>query len=311
MIKRVLLGGSLLVLLGAVVALALSFSAERLPLVGAEPIFEIPPPTATQGVTLHAIPAGSMESTAGMAYRGGSLTEKRAFGMGGILVRHPQGDVLFDTGFGKDVDQHIKTIPLLMRLTSSYTKGPTVAEQLVAGGYDLKRLSGVIITHAHWDHVSGLPDLGASVILSKEEEAFIESGDEATTLIRSLPGVRYEPYNYLHGAYLGFEPSLDYYGDGSIVLVPVPGHTPGSIIAFVNTSDGKRYALIGDLVWQKEGVDLPAERPWISRRLVDKDPEQVRAAIVHMHRLQKQLPDLIVVPAHDQRVWEQLPRVPG
>ena len=186
MIKRVLLGGSLLVLLGAVVALALSFSAERLPLVGAEPIFEIPPPTATQGVTLHAIPAGSMESTAGMAYRGGSLTEKRAFGMGGILVRHPQGDVLFDTGFGKDVDQHIKTIPLLMRLTSSYTKGPTVAEQLVAGGYDLKRLSGVIITHAHWDHVSGLPDLGASVILSKEEEAFIESGDEATTLIRSL-----------------------------------------------------------------------------------------------------------------------------
>lgn len=311
MIKRVLLGGSLLVLLGAAVALALSFSAERLPLVGAEPIFEIPPPTATQDVTLHAIPAGSMESTAGMAYRGGSLTEKRVFGMGGILVRHPQGDVLFDTGFGKDVDQHIKTIPLLMRLTSSYNKGPTVAEQLVAGGYDLKRLSGVIITHAHWDHVSGLPDLGASVILSKEEEAFIEGGDEATTLIRSLPGVRYEPYNYLHGAYLGFEPSLDYYGDGSIVLVPVPGHTPGSIIAFVNTSDGKRYALVGDLVWQKEGIDLPAERPWISRRLVDKEPEQVRAAIVHMHRLQKQMPDLIVVPAHDQRVWEQLPRFPG
>ena len=95
------------------------------------------------------------------------------------------------------------------------------------------------------------------------------------------------------------------------MLVPGPGHTPGSIIAFVKTSDGKRYALIGDLVWQKEGVDLPAERPWISRRLVDKDPEQVRAAIVHMHRLQKQLPDLIVVPAHDQRVWEQLPRFPG
>jgi N-acyl homoserine lactone hydrolase len=311
MIKRVLLGGLLLVLIGAGVALAMSFSAERLPLVGAEPAFEIPSPPATQGVTLHAIPAGSMESTAGMAYRGGSLTEKRVFGMGGILVRHPQGDVLFDTGFGKDVDQHIKTIPLLMRLTSSYAKGPTVAEQLVAGGYDLKRLSGVIITHAHWDHVSGLPDLGASVILSKEEEAFIEGGDEAATLIRSLPGVRYEPYNYLHGAYLGFEPSLDYYGDGSIVLVPVPGHTPGSIIAFVNTSDGKRYALIGDLVWQKEGIDLPAERPWISRRLVDKDPEQVRAAIVQMHRIQKQMPDLIVVPAHDQRVWEQLPRFPG
>jgi N-acyl homoserine lactone hydrolase len=44
------------------------------------------------------------------------------------------------------------------------------------------------------------------------------------------------------------------WGDGSIVLVPAPGHTPGSIVAFIALPTGKRYALIGDLTWQLEGV---------------------------------------------------------
>ncbi len=290
------------------VALAMSFSAERLP-TGSAPLFAQPAPMATSGVTLAALPAGEMASTAGMAYRGGSLSENRVFQMGGILVRHPQGILLFDTGFGADVDEHVKTTPWLMRATSSYHKQTTVAEQLRNSGFNIDTLTGVVITHAHWDHVSGLPDLGrVSVLLTKEELAFIESKDPATALIRSFDNLSYAPYNFKDGPYLGFETSFDMFGDGAIVLVPAPGHTPGSIIAFINTSDGKRYALVGDLVWQKEGIDLPAQRPWIARKLVDDDEALVRDAIVHMHRIQQQMPDLLIVPAHDARVWASLPR---
>jgi hypothetical protein len=44
--------------------------------------------------------------------------------------------------------------------------------------------------------------------------------------------------------------------------------------------------------------------------LVDEDPEAVRSEIVHMHRLQKMWPELVIVPAHDRRVWDALPRFP-
>ena len=108
---------------------------------------------------------------------------------------------------------------------------------------------------------------------------------------------------------MGFDKSFDIYADGSVVFVPAPGHTPGSIFAFINTSDGKRYVLIGDTAWQSEGIDHPAEKPWLSRSLVDNDPPKVRALLVRLHQLQSQFPDLIVVPAHDRRIWETLPQL--
>ena len=49
-----------------------------------------------------------MYSSAGFAYRGGNLLEERIFSMGGILVEHPKGKLLFDTGFGKNVAEHFK-----------------------------------------------------------------------------------------------------------------------------------------------------------------------------------------------------------
>jgi N-acyl homoserine lactone hydrolase len=36
----------------------------------------------------------------------------------------------------------------------------------------------------------------------------------------------------------------------------------------------------------------------------------VRGLIVRMHQLQRALPGLVVVPAHDRRVWDTLPKLP-
>jgi N-acyl homoserine lactone hydrolase len=272
----------------------------------------LPIPTARgpAGMSLHALLAGKMYNQAAMAYRGGSFLEQRVFGMGAILVQHPRGRLLFDTGFGSQVDQHVLTTPWLMRVSSSYEKEPTVAAQLAAAGIAQDSLTAVVLTHTHWDHVSGLADLpDVPVWVTQSEHAFVDGGDAATALARKLGTQRYVDYGFADGAYLGFAHSRDVFADGSVVLVPAPGHTPGSIIAFINLPDGKRYALVGDLVWQTEGIDLPAEKPWIARRMVDQDAAATRELIVHMHQLQALMPELIVVPAHDRRVWEKLPRL--
>jgi N-acyl homoserine lactone hydrolase len=306
--KRILLLFVLLIVLG-VGALTWTFLPQDLDVPAASPM-AAPAPMTTANVEIKAILAGKMYSRAGLAYRGGSLFEERVFNMGAVLVKHPKGKLLFDTGFGRNVDAHFKTTPWLMQSTARFEKEPTVAAQLVSAGMAQNTLTGVVLTHAHWDHVGGLEDLpGVPVFVTQAELDFVNSGNALTALARQIGTKDYRVYPFDSGPYLGFDRSHDFFGDGSVVLVPAPGHTPGSIFAFITTSAGQRYVLIGDTAWQSEGVDRPAEKPWISRRLVDNDGAQVRGLLVRLHQLKRAMPDLIIVPAHDRRVWEQLPKV--
>jgi len=305
-VKRVLLA-LLVVLVVGIGALAISFTPQQLP-VPAEFHVDVPQANPPAQMTLSALRTGKTLSRGGFAYRGGSFSEERVFVMGGILVRHPKGTLLFDTGYGSSVDTHFRDTPLLLQLLSRYEKGRTAAKQLKAAGISSTDLTAVVLTHAHWDHVSGLEDLpDVPVWVNQQEMDFVKSGSDATLLARSLGTQNYRVYTFNGGPYLGFASSYDVFGDGSVVLVPAPGHTPGSIIAFVSLPSGKRYALIGDTAWQTEGVDLPAERPWLPRTLFDEDPASVRGLLVHLHQLKKAMPDLAIVPAHDSRAWDGLP----
>ena len=78
-----------------------------------------------------------------------------------MLIQHPKGDLLIDAGFGSHVAEHIAMLPRLVR--APYRASRTVSEQLDASGYDRDRLLGVLVTHSHWDHVSGLHELRVPV----------------------------------------------------------------------------------------------------------------------------------------------------
>lgn len=298
----------LLLLLGGLAALAWSFSPQTL----AAPEPAVAPLASSQvpaGLRIGVMHAGRMDSRALFAYRGGGLDE-RVFGMDAVVVEHPSGTLLFDAGFGRRVDAHAQTIPWLMRKLSKITPETPVVEQLRSAGMSLSRIKGVVLTHAHWDHVSGLDDLrGVPVWINQDELDFVRSGHPAARLAREL-ALSYEVYSFEGGPYAGFSASHDVFGDGSVVLVPAGGHTPGSIVAFIHLPGGPSYALVGDLAWQREGIDRPAERPWVSRMLVDDDAGGVRSALAQLHALKRAMPDLVVVPAHDRRVMETLPAWP-
>jgi glyoxylase-like metal-dependent hydrolase (beta-lactamase superfamily II) len=109
-----------------------------------------------------------------------------------------------------------------------------------------------------------MPDFkNTPVLISQNELKFINSCDKFTALARSFINTKYISYSFQQKAYLGFPLSYDFYGDGSIFIVPAPGHTPGSVIIFITLPAGKRYALIGDLAWQVEGVLELEERPYL------------------------------------------------
>src|SRR6516164_2569042 len=96
------------------------------------------------------------------------------------------------------------------------------------------------------DKVSGLPDYqGAPDRVTPEERKFICRGGSGQ-FGKPFTRIRYEEYGFEGGAYLGFPRSHDVYGDGSIVVVPAPGHTPGSVVVFLSLPSGTHYALVGD-----------------------------------------------------------------
>jgi glyoxylase-like metal-dependent hydrolase (beta-lactamase superfamily II) len=273
-----------------------------------EPLPRAEPPAE---MAILQIPTGIAPRRAGTAYRGGSLWDERECVMTATLVKHPKGDLLIDTGFGRHVKEQVRAAPSLAfrvrMLVTSYEPGCSAADQLDGAGYDRARLRAIVLTHAHWDHVSGIPDFpGTPVWLPSEERRFIEEGGPVTSLARGLSGVRYEEYSFDGGAYLGFPKSHDVYGDGSIVIVPAPGHTPGSVIVFLTLPSAKRFALIGDLVWQREGLTEREEKPWISR-YVDHDPLLLRESLLRMIAIAKGFPEITMVPAHDARGFAAIP----
>lgn len=300
-----------LVLLALLGALVYSFLPVRLdtPPAVARPL---PPAEPPPEMRLSALHTGLMRASTMFAYRGGSPLETYISGMSAILVQHPGGDLLIDSGFGRDVDAQFLTTPFLMQNLAEYEKSVPARDQLDVQGYDLSRLRGILITHAHWDHVSGVPDFPEiPVWLPAEEREFIRSDDPAAALAHGFEDVNYRVIDFPDGAYFGFPESHDVYGDGSVVVVPLSGHTPGHIGVFVTLPSGTRYAFVGDLVWMTEGLTRPAERPYIARRLVDHDPAEVRDGIRRMNILMRTHPDLIAVPAHDQRVLKTIPAYPN
>lgn len=303
--RRTGLAAAALLLDGALLAFLTSYCASPLPK-PAPFSGSLPPASPPSEMAVYRIPTGVIHHTASFGYRGGSFLERRDFAMTAALVSHPRGDLLVDSGLSRSIGSQLRLMSAGFRILANYELRASAAEQLEAAGYDRKRLRGILLTHAHWDHASGVQDFATvPILVPSSERRFIEEGGPFTEIARSIPSSRYEIYDFEGGPYLGFAASHDFYSDGSIVVVPTPGHTPGSVIVFVTLPEGSRYAFVGDLVWQLEGIREREERPWFARRS-DLDPAQVRANLGRTAAIAARFPEITIVPAHDSRGFAHL-----
>lgn len=256
--------------------------------------------------------AGTLEA---MVVSGGRMFEIRKLAHVSVLVSHPQGDFLWDTGLGRDVAEQMDVFGFLDKQLFKVKNHAPARDQLEQNDYDFTRLKMLIPSHMHWDHVSGLEDfLGVPVWVQQQsmDEAFegLPPGfvasqfdsDEIVWEMLTLSDLEYE----------GFSKSLDIFGDGKAVLVDISGHSHGHLGLFLNLSAEQRYFFIGDATWVYEGVESNRSRPSIIKWLVgvDADFEQNAAAVNKIHAIHQRLPNLTIVPAHDERVLLSLPAYP-
>lgn len=223
------------------------------------------------------------------------------------VLEHERGLVLFDTGQDRAsvTDPHYFPRGPLGRVYSRLARfeigeTDTLTHRLTAAGFDIADVSTVILSHLHQDHIGGLPELGhAEIIVSAEEFAGVSRpGPELRGLLRKhieLPGLRWNPIEYATLAddeLAPFQTGRDVFGDGSLVILPTPGHTPGSISLLVRRPGFAPLLLVGDLTYdihKMEHGDVPGSG----------DQPRMHLSSDRVMALRARMPDLVVLAAHD------------
>jgi glyoxylase-like metal-dependent hydrolase (beta-lactamase superfamily II) len=263
-------------------------------------------PERLPDVSLSIVKTAESKTLEAFFYSGGSWTASRVGAHSAVLVRHPQVAFLFDTGLGNNVDEQFKeSMPFWLKPFMAYDKLGS-AQVLLADEAKKSPIRTIILSHLHWDHASGIKDFpGVEVWTTKEEYAWAMGADapEGPYIQSQYSGndIKWRFIQFENVPYENFEQSLDVFRDGSVVLVPLPGHTLGAIGMFVNLRSGKRLFIIGDTTWALEGARLPAHKFWISSLLVDHDKGKTEQAILKVHHLMQEYPDMVIVPTHDNK----------
>lgn len=256
------------------------------------------------------------DGPAELTTRGPTATRTMRGTVSGLLVRHPRGEVLVDVGNSPDflaqLDGYDPVTKFIVRqLPGRMAWVASVRGALSFVGADPDRVAAIVGSHAHLDHVGGVEGLpGVPVLLGRDELPFVAAladahrvdllPAQAQAVVPRMRGLAFD------GPPVGpFPASHDLYADGSIVLVPMPGHTPGSVGTLVRVAGVPPVLHVGDVVMIAEGYERPAPKGAIVR-ILDGDYRATGDEVAKLHALWTAEPDLVVLPAHDRAAWERL-----
>ncbi|MFG2138241.1 MBL fold metallo-hydrolase [Streptomyces sp. NPDC048650] len=223
-------------------------------------------------------------------------------GMTSFLVEHPRARILIDPAMCADVHSRVlRHMPTALRVLVSPGRPITgMPAALDSVGLTPADIDLALPTHLHWDHVSGLlelpPDL--AVATSRAERDFALADVAPLGIVTGpLRDRSFTDVDLEDRPVLTFPRSHDLFGDGSVVLVGLPGHTPGSVGVLLALEGGRSVLLAGDAAWHTAQIVHLREKAPLPGQLVDADRD---AAFATLHRLHA-LPDSVtVIPTHDR-----------
>jgi N-acyl homoserine lactone hydrolase len=161
------------------------------------------------------------------------------------LVLHPRGPVLVDCGAHPDLvaspanrlgDQAAMSAVVM-------DASDTVSARLASVGLGPGDVEHVVLTHLHFDHCGGLEALGSAT-------AYVQSAERrfaADPPVYQRPAYISQDWSG-HSRWDPVDGERDLFGDGSIRLIPTPGHTPGHQSVVVRLP-GRTVLLVGDAAY--------------------------------------------------------------
>jgi glyoxylase-like metal-dependent hydrolase (beta-lactamase superfamily II) len=184
-----------------------------------------------------------------------------------FLVQHPHGLCLFDAGQTARASRpgyHPRWHPYLRLARFELTSEDEVGPQLRTHGIDPGAVRWLVLSHLHTDHVGGVgafPEAEVLVSRIEWERARGVSGRLRGYVPQHWPladPVLVDPTGPAVGPFAG---SFDVAGDGELLLVPTPGHTPGHLSMLVRDNAAAGGALLGgDIAHSPAEVPAPVAR---------------------------------------------------
>ncbi|MBN9243210.1 MAG: N-acyl homoserine lactonase family protein [Mesorhizobium sp.] len=167
--------------------------------------------------------------------------QKRTLTDSCYLIRHGTDYMLWDTGLSKTL-LHAGT-PADAPMAPTLER--TVTDQLQEIGVAPDRIATIGISHYHFDHTGQAADFPkARLLIGKADFEALKSapapfGAEPALLEPWLNGKA--PVEEVSG-------DKDVFGDGSVIMLSAPGHTPGSHALLVRLAEKGPVLLSGDTV---------------------------------------------------------------
>jgi glyoxylase-like metal-dependent hydrolase (beta-lactamase superfamily II) len=203
------------------------------------------------------------------------------------LVKHGDQYLLWDTG-------HSMTAPNVAPKVS-------LVDQLAKLNVKPEQINFVGISHYHADHTGQVGSFPNATLL-------IGKGDwDAITSPKPAAGVNFAPFaNWAKGD--GKVESLpndkDVFGDGSVIMLYTPGHTPGHHSLWVKLPQKGNVLITGDAVHFRENYETNGV-PWFNF-----DRAETLASIDRLKKIAAKYKATVIIQ-HDARDIEKLPAFPA
>ena len=150
----------------------------------------------------------------------------------------------------------------------------------------------VVCSHLHPDHCGCNAFFAKATFIAHEKEV-------AAAKARNAEGQGYLPIDWTPPSpYREFSGQHDVFGDGRVVLIPVPGHTPGMSAARIELERDGTFLLASDAVALKTHLD---------RRFAPKNTWNVEAALASLDEIGRlEAGGATVFCGHDDAQWRTL-----
>lgn len=183
-------------------------------------------------------------------------TDAKAFGFDHVavlnmsvpcfLVVHPKGTMMWDVGTVADTDFKPDGSPYVQGMMDVAKQ---LKPQLEAIGYEPQDIEYLSFSHYHIDHTANANMFAGSTWLVEQAERDIMFSDKPAP-------VRVEKnFSALKNSKTKIIPAdadYDVFGDGTVIIKPAPGHTPGHQVLFLKLKKTGPVLVAGDLYHYNE-----------------------------------------------------------